>query len=62
MTVPVRHPEPLLYDFKQTAVLLNVSTRTLWRMVSDGTLPIRKIRGRRLIPAEAVNALAKGEN
>jgi excisionase family DNA binding protein len=62
MTVSVRHPEPLLHDVKETAVLLHVSARTVWRMIADGTLPIRKIRGRRLIPAEAINALAKGDN
>jgi excisionase family DNA binding protein len=49
--------EPYALTIQQAARALAVSTRTIDRMIADGTLPSAKIRGRRLIPTAAVRCL-----
>jgi excisionase family DNA binding protein len=41
----------------QTADVLGVSVRTVYRMISDGSLPVARARGRLIIPASALDAL-----
>jgi excisionase family DNA binding protein len=45
---------PLLWSVKQAAGELNVSPRTVWRMVENNELPYIRVRGRIQIPVEAV--------
>ncbi|OPY64126.1 MAG: Helix-turn-helix domain protein [Pelotomaculum sp. PtaU1.Bin065] len=52
----------LAYSVEETAALLGVSTRTVYRMVENGSLPYKRLdgsgnkgRGKIIIPASALN-------
>lgn len=45
-------------DVETTAALLGVSRRTIYELITDGTLRSIKIRGRRLIPRSERERLA----
>ena len=50
-----------LISIRETAVVLNVSTDSVRRLLEGGQLPSIWIRGRRLVPIDAVERLCKGE-
>jgi len=50
-------PRPLAYTVRETANLLHISTRQIYNLIADGTLPVIILGGRRLIPARALDRL-----
>jgi len=48
-------PEPLAYDIKQAAARLNVSTRTIRRLLIRRKLTCCKLIGKKLIPREQID-------
>lgn len=51
---------PLVYTVKEAAAILRVCEATCWTMIRTGELRSIKVRGRRLVPASAVEALVAG--
>ncbi len=49
---------PLLRTVPETARMLSVSVRTVWRLVDDGTLPVAHIRGSARISDQAIRDFA----
>jgi excisionase family DNA binding protein len=63
-TVPTVGPsrnshDAVLITVKEAAIRLSISTRSAWRLIATAQLPSVLVAGRRLVPAEAVEALAK---
>jgi excisionase family DNA binding protein len=54
-----RHPEPLAYDIKQAAIALNISTKTVRRLLWRGKLTSCKALRKILIPREQIGAFLK---
>lgn len=52
---------PLFLSRTETARLMGISLRTLEKLIAAGEIPSRRLRRRRLIPREFLEALAKGE-
>ena len=50
---------PAFLDKHKAAAALGVSWHTVIRMIKDGTLPARKVRGQWRIPADAIRSLAE---
>lgn len=50
---------PRFYSAAEAAALLGTSTVTIYRAVRDGELPGVRIRGRVIVPAKAIEALAE---
>lgn len=53
--------DQLLTGKKGAAEMLNVSVRTIDRMISEGILPSVRVRGSVRIPLDAVKKIAEGE-
>jgi excisionase family DNA binding protein len=51
----------VLYTIPEAARLLSVSNSTIWRQLAAGTLPSVRVAGRRLISADAIDAIAAGQ-
>jgi excisionase family DNA binding protein len=51
---------PLLRTVPEAARMLNVSVRTIWRLVDDGTLPLAHVRGSARISDQAIRDFAAG--
>lgn len=51
--------DKLLLTRIEAAVILNLSTRSIDYLLSEGRLPSRKLGKRRLIPRDAVEKIAK---
>jgi excisionase family DNA binding protein len=49
---------PLFYSVAQTAELTGLSAMTIYRAIADGEFPAVQIRGRLVIPAKAIEAMA----
>lgn len=49
---------PRFYSVTQVAAMLGMSTMTLYRAISQGQFPAIRIRGRLIVPAKAVEAMA----
>jgi excisionase family DNA binding protein len=43
----------------QVATLFGISAMTLYRAINDGQFPAVRIRGRLIVPAQAVEAMAE---
>ena len=52
-------PEPLAYDIKQAAAKLNVSTKTIRRLLRRGKLTSCKLLRKVLIPCEQIENFLK---
>jgi excisionase family DNA binding protein len=59
---PLQPPDsvapPRFYSVAQTARMVGVSDMTLYRAIAAGEFPAVRIRGRLVIPARAVHAMA----
>jgi excisionase family DNA binding protein len=53
---------PLLLSFEQTAAWLNLSTRTIRRLVARRELVGRRIGGRVLIPRKSIEAFTRKDH
>jgi excisionase family DNA binding protein len=51
--------EPLLATVQQAAAALQVSTRTIWTLISNGALDYVKIGGSTRVPTDSLRALAQ---
>jgi excisionase family DNA binding protein len=49
---------PAFYSVSATARMLGTSEMTLYRAIQDGQFPAVRIRGRLIVPAKAIEALA----
>ncbi|WP_346896219.1 helix-turn-helix domain-containing protein [uncultured Roseibium sp.] len=54
------HPTKVLYSVKEASIALGVSVSSVWRLLADGKLIRKKIRGRTVIPAASLRAFADG--
>lgn len=50
---------PLFYSVAEVAALFKMSPATVYRAIRDDEFPAVKIRGRFIVPAKAVNAMAE---
>jgi excisionase family DNA binding protein len=50
---------PAFYSVSDTARMLGTSEMTLYRAIQDGHFPAVRIRGRLIVPAKAIEALAE---
>jgi excisionase family DNA binding protein len=50
---------PRFYSVAQVATLFGISAMTLYRAINDGQFPAVRIRGRLIVPAQAVEAMAE---
>lgn len=50
---------PRFYSVAQVAAMLGMSAMTLYRAISEGEFPAIRIRGRLIVPAKAVEAMAE---
>lgn len=50
---------PRFYSVAQAARMFGMSSMTLYRAISDGEFPAVRIRGRLIVPAKAVDAMAE---
>ncbi|ALE82778.1 excisionase [Pseudonocardia sp. HH130629-09] len=51
-------PAPRFYSVAQVAALLGMSPMTVYRAIAAGEFPAVRIRGRLIIPAKAIEAIA----
>jgi excisionase family DNA binding protein len=52
-------PAPRFYSVAEVAALFGISPMTLYRAINDGQFPAVRIRGRLIVPAQAVEAMAE---
>ena len=50
---------PRFYSVAQVAAMFGISPMTLYRAINDGQFPAVRIRGRLIVPAQAVEAMAE---
>jgi len=55
---PGQSEGPRFYSVSQVARLLGMSPMTLYRGIADGQFPAVRIRGRLIIPARVIEAMA----
>lgn len=55
---PAGGEAPRFYSVAQVAQMLGMSTMTLYRAIKDGEFPAVRVRGRLIVPARAVEAMA----
>lgn len=53
-------PEPRLYTVVQVSQILSLSTRSVYRLIGQGDLDVRKIGRATRIVAESVDRFVKG--
>jgi excisionase family DNA binding protein len=51
-------PRTMFYSVAQVAELLGMSSVTLYRAINSGQFPAIRVRGRVVVPAKAVDAMA----
>lgn len=49
---------PRFYSVAQVAAMFGMSTMTVYRAIAAGEFPAVKVRGRLIIPAKAIEAIA----
>ena len=58
--VSEREPDaPRFYNATEVAAMFGVSRMTVYRAIDDGDIPAIRVRGRRIIPARAVDAMVQ---
>ena len=57
----IKSMEPLVFNARETAKLLDVSLRTLRRLTSQGKIPFVKVGGRVLYPRKRLEAFLNRE-
>lgn len=65
MTAPVNRNAPIparFYSVRDAARILGVSAMTVYRSIADGELPAVRIRNRLIIPASAIDDIARTAN
>ena len=50
---------PRFYSVAQVARMLGMSTMTVYRAIAAGEFPAIKVRGRLIVPARAIEAMAE---
>jgi excisionase family DNA binding protein len=60
MTNTTKNQERRALSIRETARTCGLSRATLYRLLKDGKLTTVKIRGRRLVPVGAIDALLNG--
>lgn len=55
---PIPDTAPRFYSVAQAARMLGMSAMTLYRAISAGEFPAVRIRGRLIVPAKAIAAMA----
>ncbi|MGI9001966.1 MAG: helix-turn-helix domain-containing protein [Pseudonocardia sp.] len=50
---------PMFHSVKETALMMKVSSMTLYRAIEAGEFPAVKLRGRYLVPAKALEAMVE---
>lgn len=58
VAVPIPETAPRFYSVAQAAQMLGMSAMTLYRAINAGGFPAVRIRGRLIVPAKAIEALA----
>ncbi|MBR0651615.1 helix-turn-helix domain-containing protein [Roseomonas terrae] len=53
--------ERIAYSIAETTKLLGVGRATLYRWISAGTLRVRRVGGRTLVPAAEISRLVGGD-
>jgi excisionase family DNA binding protein len=53
-----RPEEPSFYSVADVARMLGMSTMTVYRAIAAGEFPAIKVRGRLIVPARAIEAMA----
>lgn len=53
--------DALAYSPKNAARVADLSVTTIYRLINDGTLERRKVRGRSLVTAASLRRLVEGE-
>ena len=61
MTSPFEHLSPRAYGVRDFCKAFGVSRSTVYNLMADGRLRTVRVAGRRLIPADAAEALLRGE-
>jgi excisionase family DNA binding protein len=54
------HSEPLVYSVNGACSALSIGRTSLYALIKEGKLPVRKAGRRTLIPAASVRALVEG--
>lgn len=57
-TAPIHADTPRFYSVAQVARMLGTSPVTLYRAIKAGEFPAVRIRGRLIVPAKAIEAMA----
>jgi excisionase family DNA binding protein len=55
------HIEPICVSINDAGRLLSVSRSSIYRLIREGALPVRKVRGRTLIEVKRLRGLNGGE-
>ncbi|MEV1292755.1 helix-turn-helix domain-containing protein [Pseudonocardia sp. NPDC049635] len=58
VAVPIPDSAPRFYSVAQAAQMLGMSAMTLYRAINSGGFPAVRIRGRLIVPAKAIEAIA----
>lgn len=58
-SAPLSGEVPRFYSVAQVAAMLGTSAMTVYRAIHDGEFPAIRIRGRLIVPARAVEAMAE---
>jgi excisionase family DNA binding protein len=61
MTSQFEQPSPRAYGVRDFCKAFGVSRSTVYNLMADGRLRTVRVAGRRLIPADAAEALLRGE-
>ena len=59
LSAPPGGEVPRFYSVAQVAAMLGMSAMTVYRAIHDGQFPAIRIRGRLIVPAKAVDAMAE---
>lgn len=61
MDTQAHHQQPRAYGVRDFCKAFGVSRSTVYNLMADGRLRTVRVAGRRLIPADAAEALLRGE-
>jgi excisionase family DNA binding protein len=54
---PDDHKTPRFHSVEEAAAILHVSPMTLYRSINEGGFPAIQIRGRKVVPAKAIDEM-----